>query len=117
MANVGRFLRETNMDTECTLTIKMKDGTVREWSIGAVYGFDNDRTLRAHVSRWIPGAELVSFKFWNPHCECDLRDTPDAPAEWHAIECPSFRPAPNPACNRPAASGASGNDITSAAGG
>ncbi len=97
------------MDAGCTLTIKMPDGSEKEWSIGAMYGVDNEQSLRAHVAKWLPSAELLSFVWWNPHCECDLRDDPDAPADIHAKECPQYRPAPNPACNRPAAFGASDN--------
>jgi len=93
------------MDAGCTLTIKMPDGSKKEWSIGALYGADNEQSLRAHVSKWLPGAELISFVWWNPRCECDLRDTPDAPYDWHALECPQYRPAPN---NRVEPTGATG---------
>ena len=26
-------------------------------------------------------------------CECDLQDSPDAPADWHGADCPRYRKA------------------------
>lgn len=48
----------------CTLMIKLRDGSTREWDIGASYSKDNEQTLRAHVENWLPGAELISFRWW-----------------------------------------------------
>lgn len=31
---------------------------------------------------------------WDDGCQCDLQDTPNAPADWHGKECPCYRPTP-----------------------
>lgn len=64
-------------DAGCTLTIRMPDGLLREWGIGAAYGYDTEDSLRAHVAKWVPGAELVSWRWWDAKTGETLAD-PDS---------------------------------------
>lgn len=38
-------------------------GDTRRWSIGCDMVQDNQETIRAHLARWIPGAEFVAVEF------------------------------------------------------
>lgn len=49
-------------DGVAVITYRWK-GDTRRWSIGCDLVQDNQETIRAHLARWIPGAEFVAVEF------------------------------------------------------
>jgi hypothetical protein len=71
-------------DSLAVITYRYR-GTERTWTCGADSGKDNATTMRAHVLRWIPGAEFVSVKFQPvPHVD-PFAGCPDCKGELPAV--------------------------------
>ena len=49
-------------DGIAVITYRWK-GETRRWSIGCDLVRDNEETIRAHLQRWIQGAEFVAVEF------------------------------------------------------
>jgi len=40
---------------------RIAQGEPRVWAVGALHGFDDAKTLRRHLRKWIPSAEFLGY--------------------------------------------------------